>query len=361
LQGKLGSFRARSNKQRVKILQSELQLAFLVKGAESDPGAATLLVTKIPAPLQGLDRCTADNLRQCHKQFKNVPLFQDVARHFERCYGADTADRAAGNIKCARAMRLDEPNMPQTDLPCDIHKVSQVLSETCDLMSADVAAYIPFAVALRATGALGKFRDQLRKVIAKRLRIFLGARPPQGATSTYRTKYLDMCFARLKAEDGHTGQGARKAELDSLLTGEPCSADIDWYIPHDGFSVFPEWVLRDYYATRLVALLVPSPCPIFPRHRWVGAEQTVSYILLLFVHQLLPQTVPLWLKAMGGKLKSRSNEILEIKDQWDKHFAQQDADTNGRLLVLEQQNESADNSNFMRAEENRNARGDALA
>ena len=87
----------------------------------------------------------------------------------------------------------------------------------------------------------------------------------------------------------------------------------------------------------------------------------MSYILLLFVHQLLPQTVPLWLKAMGGKLKSRSNEILEIKDQWDKHFAQQDADTNGRLLVLEQQNESADNSNFMWAEENRKARGDALA
>ena len=86
---------------------------------------------------------------------------------------------------------------------------------------------------------------------------------------------------------------ARRAELEVLLTGDIQSEVIEWFIENPGFRLFPEQVLRDYFVDRVVDLLVPFAIPIFPRHRWTGADEILTHILLLSgTHQLLRQTIP---------------------------------------------------------------------
>ena len=101
------------------------------------------------------------------------------------------------------------------------------------------------------------------------------------------------------------GNKARICEFEVVLTRDIQSEIIEWFIENPGFGLFPEQVLRDYFIDRVVDLIVTFAIPTFPRHRWTGAEETLTHILLLSgTHQLPRQTIPGWIQRMGGKLAS---------------------------------------------------------
>ncbi len=53
------------------------------------------------------------------------------------------------------------------------------------------------------------------------------------------------------------------------------------------------------FQAHVVQAIMPKMVPLFPRHRWVGAPQTLDELLLLcFLHDLYRQVVPVWLQCL---------------------------------------------------------------
>jgi hypothetical protein len=107
--------------EKTKILQTELQVGFVVTGQAVD-NTPTHFCLHLPTCLQGMDRGTADVLRQAFLDGIDIPHLNDMLKLSDLRFISSTGDRDSANIKLARALGL-ELDSPFVQFPCDVHKV----------------------------------------------------------------------------------------------------------------------------------------------------------------------------------------------------------------------------------------------
>ena len=157
---------------------------------------------------------------------------------------------------------------------------------------------ISFALSQRPAGALSTLQSCLECLIEARVVI---TREPTSeffsTGKTWRHDMLDLLFRTDSPQ--HPLAKKEVARLDTisrLLNGDWHSHEI---VHRCSCSVPCE---RGQFARILAAALLPKATPLFPRHRWTGADSTLRSILLLAVpHGILRSLIPVWLETMATK------------------------------------------------------------
>lgn len=81
--------------QRVKVVQSEFQVAMLLRSQEGEHHVYNMMV---PTPLHGADRATADVLNECYKGIVDFDIFEELSKVFDVAAFINTGDRDKANL-----------------------------------------------------------------------------------------------------------------------------------------------------------------------------------------------------------------------------------------------------------------------
>ena len=194
-------------------------------------------------------------------------------------------------------------------------------------------------------------RAEAKDIIKRRVRICIGAPERTAAQKAQIEDLFDLCLPRSGPRE--EANSIRRSELEVLLQGDVFSDEILWYLPDARVRLANENDLKEYFSDRLSRLLVPGPLPLFPRHRWTGADATLEWLLLTCVHNLMKAVVPGWLRRCGAGRKPTWKDRTKI-DAWDRYEMQEDQ------IVLYEPSNLPDGVKFDWHEENAHQRGDAL-
>ena len=352
-----------ASNQRAKVLQSEFQVAFVVEG-QLTHGEPLALLMNVPTPLQCVDRSTADVLRACFNDFKNMPMLADVAAMCDLELTADTGGRDTANLKLAHAMS-HMSGTPHTRIPCDVHKTSTATGVAYDVTSADISSIVHFALSMRGAGSIDVLRAELRRVLTARLELFIGAQPPD-KQSPARLHSKSVFELALPAAGPHAKQNAiRREVLMTFLNGDIAHGHaVQWYVCDGSLQHMGEQALKSHFCDFVVPAFIPHQCPLFPRHRWTGAGDTLNYVLLLGSTNLLQQVVPGWISRLGGSAPRLLFSATGNAAEWEEAEAGVPLDVMrvvSKADTLAVAPNTEDPTDYDWAERNARARGDAAA
>ena len=211
-----------------------------------------------------------------------------------------TADRASSNLKLEGALSSrarETENEARIWYPCLTHLLSTIACHQYSLVKDAITGCVSFALSQRAAGALGKLRAGLECLIEARVVV---TREPTSEFfdpgKQWRETMLDLLFPLASTDHPLAKQEAASVKIISkLLNG-------DWKerrIVHHCCCDLP--CEPSEFARTLASTLLPHATPLFPRHRWTGADKTLRAILLLAPHNMLADLVPVWLDAVTKK------------------------------------------------------------
>lgn len=303
-----------------KVLQTDACLGVVMRHTESGDFHSAAL--PIPSCLQVLDFATADNLRVALGETWKVPGLESFMARFPLRLCSSTCDRAASNLKFERSV---EDSCGQGDLHvnlhCNVHRIASVATAQNDLVAPDISNLISFGLCQRGVGMLRLLRLCVGQFMRARLKVYLGVHPPGPETpeGKHRAACLDLIFP------GATDP-SRRAVLEHYLNGDwQCIWEIQHVCPHGHCVSGSRESIADAFAEQVVPVMVPRLLHLFPRHRWTGAEVTLSDAgVLALPHRMLEQVGPVWLRCAqerrdpvaGDFAPSLGSDLVETERGW---------------------------------------------
>ena len=223
--------------------------------------------------LQVADRGTGETLLQ---QIQSRAPKTDP-NQFARRLRLACADGAGSNGRAERHWRSTHPSWTQFGVHCHVHMLHAIHKRVFHLVDPDVSGMINLALCLRGGRQMANLREALKRTLQANIKFIAG--PISAAGTKFKHFVLDTLL-------GSSLEAARNKTL--LLRGCPG----DWR-NEDSF----EYVLRagetpDIALAMLETVLAPFLCRrafwIYPRSRWVGADQSLLDIgLWLSIHNVL--------------------------------------------------------------------------
>lgn len=257
-----------------KILQRDARCSAIF-----EVGGQHLCVTfELWCPLQLLGGKSAEILYEALRRWEPSVLNK---YSFERTHHLFVTDGDSAIGRMVREFRHDHKKDGVLHSLCSVHKVAACRDKPALLFDKDVSRLIHMSLFLHQGGRMSLLRVALVRLLQERVRILRG-RASEGA-SRRRETMLDLLYSHMS----HRGVLLRSI-LTHFLNG-------DW--GHEG--VIEHYCNgccqnREHTIERMTRDLIPvlagrAPA-LFPRHRWVGAELTLSWAgLLLNCHCLLPR------------------------------------------------------------------------
>ena len=200
-------------------------------------------------------------------------------------------DRCASNIKCLDNMACRNPAEVFLRIFCHVHMVCTSLGHAFAVCTKTISGMIAASLAMNVMGMLASFQALLALCLQSRLRIIKRPPPRGGRSTTFRDAVLNKVLGP-KTKIPGTMEFLRRRILETYLNGD-WSRDV---VEHFCDSSCCSCGEVTHEAMFVVAwALLPSKIPMFPRHRWTGAEATISaWQLLAACHNLLPAVMPKW-------------------------------------------------------------------
>ncbi|CAE7780590.1 unnamed protein product [Symbiodinium sp. CCMP2592] len=304
-----------SHKRVGKIMQSEMQVSALLQHPGPVPdtdnrsaaggigsGQFLQIVGKVPCWLQCLKSTTAPHIAKSQQQLlASLRNLRPIANLFKMKHSFVTSDRYTGNLAAERHLQSLDPTWGLTHVFCHVHQLASCEKALSDLVAGHLGGLVSLGMCSRHAGALKDLRKALMAVFREDLCVRIG--PPQG--ETYRKAIHDLflplhddtCTAAERDEQSKKHQVAwltrcrRRQIINHFLNGDLQSSQIVHYVdrPRDRATVLLE------IEELLVPAMLPSPCPVLNRSKWLGAEAAFSWAgVLLSHHDLLPRMIRKW-------------------------------------------------------------------
>ncbi len=310
-------------KQVLKVQQTELQIALLIKDVNS--GALQVVRGYIPTPLQCLERNAGECIVASYKDAIHIDGMDVLHGICKILLYINTCDRASGNLRGERFLWHEAQTLMKDGscakhwrltLSCDVHRCHSAAGVTLEIVSFHVSSLVNFGLALRPGGSLQKLKQQLADYISSPERLVWHDEPqPESLREAmaHRKDVLDAVFdgdldddeMALRAGAGiRMGDSSRESKLLRRMTIERL-ANSDWRL-----TVKHHWCPGRHCCTSekhcrwqfrhiLVDALLPGHWPLFQKYRWAGSLPSIcSVALLTAFYGVFPNVVPVWNKAL---------------------------------------------------------------
>lgn len=310
-QGVMATFQSAITTDRDSAVTKLLQTEYIVSVLVSVRGEFYNFTFRPMVPIQSLGRTTGEVYVKCLRETeKALGLHEFVPRfkRFQRCSCTD------GDSAIAKAERTIERPLEDSQATlrtlCRVHRVSSIRESTCNLDTKLVSNLRRCVLSLMFGNSLKTFRDAVRVVLSKRLKIVRGE-PPRSVHRVRNERALSHCMPRT------AGNEWRRGLILSLLPG-------DWTNPKEICS-FPDDDESDEERIRkimvdLVQILVAQGPRSFPSRNWVRCELAPEWLLTLELpHRLFSQSFPVYVKMLAGTFDPTADldeqpEYVEIGD-----------------------------------------------
>ena len=284
-----------------KVLQSQFRISVILQDVCSEE--LVCFAGFVPTWLQALQQCRATDILTAQLALESSLKSLNLASSkFDMSVQLVTTDRALVNSAAETGLRNMFPFNRKLHLPCDVHKLSTCLTHMFGIRSREISSIISYGLLFRQSGALQRFRRCIEAEIAERLHVFVGP-PPTGEVQQHRFDVYDLFLAsahsneKLKTKSGMLRM-IQRTVLNYFLNGDLQDEEtITWYAPFDIAREDAVLLLCKY----VPRALLPAGAPIFPRHRWHGAEIPVDILGLLACHHNLLQHATRRYMATLGK------------------------------------------------------------
>lgn len=199
-----------------------------------------------------------------------------------------------------KALRQEMPaSAHRLRFTCEVHKCHTSCGDQLSINREVISGVVNIALAQRPGGAVQALRFAVACFLNARLRIIHGVPPREDSREhQYREVVLRVYLGR-----AHDVAGMRRAlVLRSLLNG---SWEDTRHVQHYCWGdcsrehTDPD-AHRQAVTADIVACVLPHGCPSWATHRWTKANLSVHWCgLLIGVHNILPQVLPAWLRALS--------------------------------------------------------------
>ena len=285
-----------------RILQARRRYSLLLRmNVDSDGAPKYFSVNfELPLPLMTM----ADKSASCTFNalvHSSVPL-RDLFADDNLCYRFAMTDGDGAMAKGVRALAAKEDIVTLHSV-CVIHKVARFTGLVANPREKDgfIPGLINVALSLSSGNHMRLFRDSLRQVIKRRLKRIEVA--PLIRHQRRQGILLDVCIPPTSPN-----KVLRRSIISSLANG-------DWQ-PHDilehrcsGCCKSQKDCERKFCGAFVSSVCSTAP-PLFPRHRWTGCREALSWILLLeSINRLFTETYLHWSTRLPGG--ARITPLLE--------------------------------------------------
>ena len=255
-----------------KLFAVENRFAILVKVNNvedtSEPAGKYVLFQGVSlTPLHIVDRATAECLQACLLESSHAT---DASNQFRFKARTTTTDQAGSNQLAEKAVLSQRPGWSGLHLPCNVHLVANAFSRTFAFVDEHITGLIGFSLSLSFGSSMLAFRKSLIAAVSLMpLEIVEGTPPPD--VVAYRQHVLELF--------GGTGRNleVKRFLLQTFPNG-------DWRRKHsiqvyvEAGAGFEREALLEKLGTVLALSLTGTLFRVYPRHRWIGADQTVDQI-----------------------------------------------------------------------------------
>ena len=253
-----------------------------------------LLLGKVPCPLQTMDATTAANIKASQQRVEALTVgAEGLAKLFKMRVTLACSDRAASNLSAEKTLRQDAERAGcstiLTHTPCDIHKLSTCEKATLNLVSSHVSGMVNTGLATRIAGSKDALRRHLFDVIQERLEVRIG--PPQCVEA--RNKVYDLLLQNLCTGYADQEKYRRAQQMlhqkQRLIFNKYLNGNIEeeGVVVHYVSSPRPRDAVLDDFKRFVIPALVPTPCPLLNRSKFMAFEATAKWIGVLAVHHNL--------------------------------------------------------------------------
>lgn len=248
-----------------KLLNSELTAACLLDIG----GELTVIYNDILTHLQVADRTTGQAL--CAALRSQSGSRGDGLPEFLRKVRIAMTDAAGYNFKAERLLLSARGGGWETlHLKCDMHVVSSIHGQTFDCLGPLVSGMTAVSVSLGAFGQMTLFREAMRRVLSKQLRLVY--QQPNQEAAKFRDLILDTFVGSSAKPAPLRMTVARCASGDSRKTGV-----FEFYAgPGDTSESVLQLLMKAFVPT----VLAHAPST-WPRARWTGFDKSLLDVGLL--------------------------------------------------------------------------------
>lgn len=313
-----------ARKQLAKILQTEFNVAALLKSKES--GKHLLISGSVPAPLQVLDRQTGANLASALEDTLRIPTLDTFADSFCHKLFLYTTDEFASNDVAEWALQQKRRGWMRMNFLCDVHKGSTCQGRVFDLTGPAISAVINFALSMCPAGSLGKMQSLLSDILTSKFQLKIGEPPYNADALAYKSEVLDLFCSvpdTFSMEVTQSTSSRQRLQYGQKLRQRSI---LEFWLNDDlrDHSKIIHWAKSGQYRNEdealelflhfVVPALLPCACPIFPRSRWFGADASLDFVgLLSCCHNLFEPLIAAW----SGRQLPSSDAILPASEASD--------------------------------------------
>eukprot|EP00971_Amphidinium_carterae_P351320 6492050-Amphidinium_carterae.2 len=243
------------------------------------------------APLQALQRTTAEVMLEA---IQRQSFISRAVEQFKTKTRSVCCDAYAANFKAERCLAELRSNQWQsTLLTCGVHVTSRCLKRCLEsLLPSHVKGLLHTSLALRNGVALTQFRECLRQQLRSKLQLSAG--PIDDAAWEYKIQALKLFTA-----GGKTERLDQQVLLLLAFNGDWRDTNhVTFIVGHAVNTPYLETSILAIMETILISVACSAKPPLWPRHRWIGAEVCVNWFgLLESIHGLLRPTFRAWLRV----------------------------------------------------------------
>ena len=309
-----------------KIMQTEMDLCILLQSV-ADPDRLQCWVGSLPTFLQAMEKTNA--IVTYKTQIATESAVPELDRASELCRHAVqlvTTDAYSANLAAEHMMQNAHPSFTKCHYKCDVHKLYRCQTAQFRLVDGHVTGLIAGAVAMSAAGSVSKLREALFTVIQERLVVRYGS-PPEDYRD-YREHVFDLFLQ--PTIGGSAGGVVRKAFnrrtlLQRLVLGYFLSGDLHNRECVEFWTTFGDLdkgTVLQGFRHWVLPMLVPTKPRVFPRSRWVGAEESVDFFGLIdCCHGLLRPMLMVWARKSITPERPVEFGWSFLQDEVDADFA----------------------------------------
>lgn len=258
-----------------KIVQRSQGFATLVRQRQThDRSGFALFIGGTIQGLQAVERTTAETLLRLIHARSACSL---GAKAFRTKLRLAVVGRYAANFKAEREVRREREWLGLA-IGCEVHMVSGIHTKALACFDSSISGAIHLSLSMDLAGMMEKFRGCLRKVILQRV-----TWPPlRGEPSSEAKRYRIHAISSLVVGWGRASRLQRAAILLALPMGDWRRTDrveVDLSLHHTELPDKKAFLTR--FADSLANGLSWNKSAKYPRHRWFGAEESISQPCLM--------------------------------------------------------------------------------
>lgn len=271
---------------------------------------------RIPVPcwLVSADHSTAEGtigvLQRWWRPF--VPYVNELFGLFPLTGCFTNTDGCSSNIKAwACLLEGDGPRFYRWNQLCFTHRIATAMTMVSAMVPEHVSGLIAVALCLNPTGALQKLRAVIAMWMLARLRIYKGAHPETtGNAAAFRKLFVRQYFPA-----GTQSIAFAKVVFESVANGHFGIRWLEHYCPDRCCSSAAETRIK---VNLLASCLAHTLMPVFPRSRWTGSIETISYFGRLSFCGAIQDIWPALMEWIGSKRKAPTIDTFTLasNDRW---------------------------------------------